>query len=117
MEYPLSKRWVVGLRPNEKLVWMTPNNFLKRVPYPSSGLRMKDDRKRKVPSAIRAPEKDYTGSSLDYIFHEIKAGRKLLPLMLDYTRIFGGYPDHEGRHRAFVAKMLGIKKVPVIVIR
>lgn len=45
------------------------------------------------------------------------AKRKLPPLILDYTFMWGGFPRHEGRHRAFVSKQMGIQQIPVLVVR
>jgi hypothetical protein len=95
------------LRSRAKIVWMTPESFL--IETPCVGLP-------DYP-AIIMKEKDYDSGSLTSIKKRIEKGKIIDPLYLDYSRMCGKFPAHEGRHRAFVAKQLGIKKVPVIVVK
>lgn len=120
LEYPLDlesvereKKRYDYLKKNAELVWMSPNEFLSEVPHPS-GVTMYG---KIVPAIIDLDEKHFTKSSIKKIEEKIDRGQKLEPLMLDYTNIYYGYPSHEGRHRAFVAKKRGIEKVPVIVVK
>jgi len=90
-----------------ELEWMSPNEFLSKVPHPATTL---------IPASL-AEEKYFDKGSIKYITESILSGKKLDPLILDYSDMYHGYPTHEGRHRAYVAKKLGIKKLPVLVIR
>lgn len=72
-----------------KMVMMTPDKYLARV----RPLTLDDE----------------SIENIDDLANHIQSGRKLDPLKI--------YPDgkEDGRHRAYAAKKLGIKKVPVIV--
>jgi hypothetical protein len=114
MEYPLDWERLEELkksyerRGRVELVWMTPNEFLSKVPHPLTAL---------VSALSDLREEYFNKGSLWYILEAITSERKLEPLVLDYTSMWFGYPSHEGRHRAFVAKKLGMEKVPVLVVR
>lgn len=85
--------YVLGYKPkSEKLVWMNPEKFLKIAPlrFPDSG-------------------------SLRDLTEKMKAGKKLDALWFDVDVKTRRVSQHEGRHRATVAKQLGIEKVPVIL--
>jgi hypothetical protein len=100
MKRSLSKKGTV------ELVWMTPDEFLSEVPHPAT----------RMLAAIRdLSEKWWAQSSIKYLTESIIQQRKLDPLYLDYTTMIFGWPAHEGRHRAYVAKRLGIEKIPVLV--
>jgi hypothetical protein len=96
-----------GLGKKVKLVWMPPSEFLAKVPHPITTA---------VPAIADLREKFFSKTSLGYIRKQIMMKKKLPPLILDYSFMWFGYPSHEGRHRAFVAKALGIGKVPVLII-
>lgn len=52
--------------------------------------------------------------SVDDIYNGLKSGNEYEPGFLDYSN--GEITDHEGRHRAIVARMMGIEKIPVAII-
>jgi len=114
LEYPLDqeeaerlKRYYESRGKKVKLVWMTPDEFLARVPHrATTAISQLAD--------LRAEWFDKT--SLGYLRKAFLQQLKLPPLMLDYSRMWFGWPTHEGRHRAYLAKMYGIEKVPVLVI-
>jgi len=115
MEYPLDEKrleymmWTFEKHGYDvKLVWMTPDEFLSQVPHPTTTL---------IPAIVDLAPKYFSQSSIKWITEAIMRNAKLDPLVLDYTSIVEGYPLHEGRHRAYVAKMLGIEKVPVVVVK
>lgn len=96
------------------LIYMTPDDFLKHVVDPSCQVR-----------GDHAGKECFDPGSLDYLTKAMTKGDRLGPLMLELDRVKmfktkkeGIIPtaSHEGRHRAFVAKMLGIERVPVIVV-
>ena len=89
-----------------KLEWMSPTRFLASVPHPHT---------TELP-AYWSSEKDYDKSSLKRVALAYLKGREMEPLLLDYTAMWYGYPTHEGRHRAFVAKELGVEEIPVVVV-
>jgi len=95
------------LRKDEKLVWMSPEEFLGYTPHPQLP---------GYPSTIDPEGKYFSKSSLDYLTDQIRKGEKIDCLMLDFTKKIGTFPSHEGRHRALIAKRMGFKKVPVLVI-
>jgi len=87
---------------------MSPEEFLSKVPHPAMAL---------IPALLDLQARYFSKTSLGYIRKAIMANRKLPPLMLDYTRMWGGFPRHEGRHRAFVSRQMGIQQIPVLVVR
>ena len=91
-----------------ELVWMTPDEFLSKVPHPATPL---------VPAIFDLRAKWFSETSIGSIRRAIIKNIKLPPLMLDYSIMVDGYPSHEGRHRAYVSKTYGIEKVPVLIIR
>jgi len=115
MEYPLDleeteriKKHFTGLGKKVELVWMSPDEFLSKVPHPMTTM---------VPAIFDLREKFFSATSLGSIRKAILSRTKMEPLWLDYSRVYYGYPAHEGRHRAYVSKIYGIEKVPVLVIR
>jgi len=115
MEYPLDEketnRIIEAFRSrgyDAELVWMTPESFLSKVPHPITEL---------VPAIANLAPKYFSQSSMRWITEAILSKTKLPPLILDYTSMFRGYPTHEGRHRAYVAWLIGITSVPVVVVR
>lgn len=97
--------WAV--KAGASIVYMSPEEYLRKVPS------LVDERL----SASRMPDKYYVKSSLDYIKKQIERGEEVELPWVDYKRKFRGNPDHDGRHRAKVAKDMGIKLIPVMVIR
>ena len=99
IEYPLAKgteltsyRDYVGWK--GKIIWMTPDKFLQLAPpllYPFH-------------------------SSFDYMKKRIKEKLPLDPLILWVDPQIKTVISHEGRHRATIAKQLGIEKVPVMIV-
>jgi hypothetical protein len=115
MEYPLDwedvehkEKYYLSIGKRAELVWMSPDEFLSRVPHLLTPL---------VSSLFDLREEFFSKTSLGYIRKALLSNAKMEPLMLDYTYMVAGWPSHEGRHRAYVAKTYGIKKVPVLVIR
>jgi len=100
-------KYYQGLGKKVKLEWMPPREFLAKVPHPATTA---------VPAIADLREKFFSKTSLGYIRKKIMKEEKLPPLVLDYSLMWFGYPSHEGRHRAFVAKALGIEKIPVLII-
>jgi hypothetical protein len=101
------KRYFQSLGKKVELAWMSPDEFLAKVPHPITPT---------IPALLDLREEFFSKTSLDYIRKQIMKGEKLPPLLLDYSRMWFGWPTHEGRHRAFVAKTLGIEKVPVLIV-
>jgi hypothetical protein len=101
------KRYFQSLGKKVELVWMSPDEFLAKVPHPITTT---------IPALVDLREEFFSKTSLNYIRKQIMKGEKLPPLLLDYSRMWFGWPTHEGRHRAFVAKTLGIEKVPVLIV-
>ena len=95
------------LRTRASIVWMTPNEFLSNCPAVGTVSR----------SADTMLEWDYDSGSLKYLREKIQRGESMDIPFLDYNKMVYGYPSHEGRHRAFVAKQIGIKKVPVLIVK
>jgi len=112
MEYPLDWEEVERLKKHYgergELVWMSPDEFLSKVPHPATAL---------VPAIFDLRAKWFSETSIGSIRKAIMKNIKMGPLMLDYTAMIEGYPSHEGRHRAYVSKMYGIENVPVFVIK
>jgi GNAT superfamily N-acetyltransferase len=77
-----------------KIVWMSPDKFLHLAP----------------------PLHDPNLNKLKYVEDRIKKGQPIDFLVLwvdvDRNRVI----SHEGRHRATVAKKLGVEKIPVLII-
>jgi len=115
MEYPLDleetermKKYFLHKGLKVELIWMFPDEFLSKVPHPLTTM---------VPAIFDLREKFFSATSLGSIRKAILNRTKMEPLWLDYSRMYMGYPAHEGRHRAYVSKMYGIEKVPVLVIK
>jgi hypothetical protein len=90
-----------------KIVEMSPVDFLSKVPSPcGEGRTAFEDLAR---------EECWSKSSVNFIMGKVERGEELEPPMLDYTRMFRGFPSHEGRHTAYVAYKLGVERMPVIV--
>lgn len=90
-----------------KIVYMSPDEYLSKTPSTSSELI----------SAARQNENDFSESSLKYLRSKAEKGEVFETPYLDYTNMFRGWASHEGRHRAFLAKKLGMSKIPVVVIK
>lgn len=88
-------------------VMMSPKEFLSKCPSTHSV---------HVPASQDRPD-DFSQNSIKCIENQIKKGEELNLPYLDYTTYYDGWPAHEGRHRAFVAQKMGIKKMPVYVIK
>ena len=97
----------VGWYPNmvdkpQKLVWMTPARYLNLVD-PQFG-----------PSSPA-----FSDRSIDFLKEAVRAGRTFAPLSITGREIedYGDYRlrQHEGRHRAWLAKAWGVPKVPVFI--
>ena len=91
-----------------KLKYMNPFDFLCKVPHFLTTL---------VPLCVDLKDKYFDKGSLKSIEYALKHKIPLPPLILNYSNMWYGYPSHEGRHRAYVCYKLGVKKVPVLVIR
>lgn len=93
----------------KKVKWMEPDEILKKMPHPISLQHPRG------PSAFTAAEKDFCQSSLEHLEKKFSK-TKMIPegyVMLHFDNMIEGFPTHEGRHTAYVAKKLGIKKIPV----
>lgn len=115
MEYPLDeeslKRYLERFKhlgKKAELVWMTPDEFLSKVPHPVTD---------RVPALYDLREKFFSKTSIGFLRKAMMERAKLSPLLLNYADMWFGWPGHEGRHRAFVSKMLEIQKVPVLVVK
>jgi hypothetical protein len=62
----------------------------------------------------RIPEVEPTGSSLAFMRKQLSEGKKLSAPSLDFS---GKTLSQEGRNRAILAKELGIKEIPVVIVR
>jgi hypothetical protein len=76
-----------------KMVWMSPDKFLS------------------LARKLDFPYED----SLNSLRNAMKDGKSIPHLMLGVDMVKRKVIDHEGRHRATVAKELGIEKVPVFI--
>lgn len=102
MDYPMAKgddvidkdySGMIGWK--GKIVWMAPDKFL-RLAYP-------------LISSVEKPE------SFSNLEDRMKKGLPIDPLMLKIDVNRKKVVNHEGRHRATIAKKLGIEKVPVLI--
>ena len=93
-----------------EIIEMTPIEVLSNMPSPCA-----------IPGHTAAMDVDvkdcFSKSSVEYITKQVEAGKLFDPPMLDYERMFMGYPSHEGRHTSFVALKRGEKKIPVMVAK
>lgn len=89
--YPEHPHGFIGWK--GKMVWMSPDKFLHLA------------RKLDMPSE----------ESLNSLRQAMKLGQPIPHLMLGVDMVNKKVVDHEGRHRATVAKELGITKVPVFI--
>ena len=93
----------------KKVKWMKPDEILKKMPHPISLQHPRG------PSAFTASEKDFCQSSLEHLEKKFSK-TKTIPeghVMLHFDNMIEGFPTHEGRHTAYVAKKLKIQKIPV----
>jgi len=91
---------------SRELVWMTPEKFLSlAVPV----IKLDDT------VYTRYSEEIYDKGSLEKIKKRLKNELEIDPLFLDVDIDTGRVSQHEGRHRAFVAHQLSIKKIPVLI--
>ena len=84
-----------------KIVYMSPDQYMKEVA------------KQQKTSMMFQYEVPVMQSKLQRIRDYIKAGNKLPLLYIENTE---HCHTQEGRHRAIVAKELGLKKIPVLVV-
>lgn len=95
---------------------MPPKKFMSMLVCPCGEVR-----------CDRAPEDWFDSGSIEDLTAKMKKGTSLDPLRIDLTDRsiyqcqlsdeYLNHYDHEGRHRAFVARKLGIELVPVVVIQ
>lgn len=90
-----------------EVVYMTPEQVLRKMP----------SKVTVSASAAWDEERHYSKSSLDYLTAKAEKGEFFEPPYLDYTDMWYGWPGHEGRHRAFLAKKFGMEEIPVIIIK
>jgi len=94
------------------LEWWHPEDFLNALPAPSGD------------PAVSAPEEHFSRASIEELRPKLAGGEDIDPLYLD-IRSCDIDPkgetthcmSHEGRHRAYVSRELGIEWVPVMVVR
>jgi hypothetical protein len=85
---------IIGFRPeSQKLVWMSPTQFLNLV----------------------VPRLSYIEETMRDLKEKMKSGKELDALWLDIDINSNRVTNHEGRHRARAAQDLGIEKVPVVL--
>lgn len=93
------------------LEWWHPNDFLNALPAPMGE------------NASKADETKFFAASLADLKPKMEGGTRLDPLYLDINTCsihhgeVRGCLTHEGRHRAYTAREVGIEWVPVIVVR
>lgn len=88
--YKTVKEYMAGYKKRTgKVVMMTPDEYLSKIRYDEP-----------------------TPSSIEFMKKKLAKGEKLAMPSLDYT---GGTLEQEGRNRAYLAKELGIEKIPVLV--
>jgi hypothetical protein len=98
------------------LQWMSPQKYMSMLSDQCGVFR-----------CDRAPEDHFDKGSIADLTEKLKRGQALDPLYIDLTtrkilqsELTDEYRNtyrHEGRHRAFVARKLGIELVPVIVVQ
>jgi hypothetical protein len=97
------------------LQWMSPDKYMSMLPDQCGQYR-----------CDRAPEKYFDDGSIKDLTEKMEKGVELDPPWIDLTdhrkfeSILGGTLHHykqEGRHRAFVARKLGIELIPVVVVQ
>lgn len=104
------------LKENEQLVWIRPASYLYAVPHPCYEHYSAYVGSRTAIKKLEKGEKTcWDAGSYREIKNRIISGKPIDALMLDYTRMVGKWPTHEGRHRALVCMALGVDYVPVIV--
>jgi hypothetical protein len=117
VEYRLDGRKLAGLlrelrakgyRP--RLVWMAPQDYLKRVMGPMRYVW------RPSPASL-GRRRLLDMAKYSRVRRAFAEGRPLPPLYLNTKGRLGDLvtPVHDGRHRAYVAFSLGIGRVPVVV--
>lgn len=91
----------INMQPREKrdsvkIVWMPPQEFLDRAPHRNTMRK----------------------ESIDNITALVNKGERLYVPYLDYSKppVEGYGIAHEGRHRATVAKAIGEKEIPVMIV-
>ena len=88
---------------------MTIDKFLSYCPSPATTMIM----------ANNAPDEHFTQSSIEFYRARFEAGEETYQPTLDfkYKNPFTGLPEHDGRHRAFVAREMGHTHIPVSIRR
>lgn len=115
LEYEVNRCSKKDYKCTVALQWMPPQEFMKMLVCPCGEERCDE-----------APEEWFNGESIHDLTDKMKHGQRLDPLRIDLTdrmiymcqltdRYLNHY-DHDGRHRAFTARKLGIPLVPVVVI-
>ena len=66
--------------------------------------------------APRLEQDEETLENVEILSDHIRSGRELDPPMLRYDAQ-GVVVDHDGRHRAYAALELGLRRIPVLVYR
>ena len=105
---------------SRKLIWMDPKTFndLAVPEITAEGIRKHKISMSKADKYWDIDEetgRGYSKSKLKDILPKLKKGKKMDPLYLDVDIDNCRVTSHEGRHRAWAAQKLGIKKVPVLV--
>jgi len=100
--------------PCAKLVWMSPEEFLRRIHSPISFEYSAWDVMGNV--SIESGGSGFCKEILNRIYRDMIAGKPIDNLYLFYDDT-DRWPDHDGMHRAAVAYLLGIDSVPVCVVK
>jgi hypothetical protein len=100
LEYPIAKgkdiqAYVNAINWKGKITWMSPDKFLKL--------------------AAPLPDNCINQQSIEKLEKRLKEQLPTDFLVLEVDMIKRKVTGHEGRHRAIVAKKLGIEKVPVLI--
>lgn len=101
-----------------KIIEMSPDEFLKLASPVNTGMKYdpKTQKEYRVSEPKRFDEKYYSEESIKHLRDNLGKKEGEIPNFTtkkvgDKLQILG----HEGRHRAFVAREKGIKKIPVMV--
>lgn len=99
-----------------KLIFMSPKQFLEKCPTTNI---FDSNEERKYKNAYVTPLNDgYNKTKVETYIKKLKSGEQIDVPHLDYRKnpFLKNWAGHDGRHRAKAALILGIKKIPVIIL-